>query len=196
MPHRMEAVETARALVVSSSGTIAAVAMGLVEQLNVTHEFLNLSLPYWVFLLSMAVLNFVGAGFATQTDYMKANGSRVGNFFTALSVGLFLSFVVLPTANPDASVGLMQIASFISGLCGTILLRVIINIMNRQDLQDAIVDLIVQQSIKFAELVIKMVSEHAIKLIGALLIGIIASLTIIPDSGSDSSQQQAEVRND
>ena len=120
MPHRMEAVETARALVVSSSGTIAAVAMGLVEQLNVTHEFLNLSLPYWVFLLSMAVLNFVGAGFATQTDYMKANGSRVGNFFTAFFVGFFLSFVVLPTANPDASVGLMQIASFISGLCGTI----------------------------------------------------------------------------
>ncbi|WP_299329761.1 hypothetical protein [uncultured Psychrobacter sp.] len=196
MPHRMEVVETARALVVSGSGTIAAVAMGLVEQLNVTHEFLNLSLPYWVFLLSMAVLNFVGAGFATQTDYMKANGSRVGNFFTAVFVGFFLSFVVLPTADPNASVGLMQIASFISGLCGTILLRVIINIMNRQDLQDAIVDLIVQQSIKFAGLVIKMVSEHAIKLIGALLIGIIASLTILPDSDSDNSQQQSEVRND
>jgi len=196
MPHRMEAVETARALVVSSSGTIAAVAMGLVEQLNVTHEFLNLSLPYWAFLLSMAVLNFVGAGFATQTDYMKANGSRVGNFFTAFFVGLFLSFVVLPTADPDASVGLMQIASFISGLCGTILLRVIINIMNRQDLQDAIVDLIVQQSIKFAELVIKMVSEHAIKLVGALLVGIIAAIAIAPDSNTDSSKQQAEVRND
>lgn len=196
MPHRMEAVETARALVVSSSGTIAAVAMGLVEQLNVTHEFLNLSLPYWVFLLSMAVLNFVGAGFATQTDYMKANGSRVGNFFTALSVGLFLSFVVLPTANPDASVGLMQIASFISGLCGTILSRVVINIMNRQDLQDAIVDLIVQQLIKFADITIKLISEHAIKLIAALLIGIIASLAILPDSDSNSSQQQAGVLND
>ena len=196
MPHRLEAVETARALAVSGSGTIAAVAMGLSEQLNVPHEFLNLYLPYWVFLLSMMMLNFVGAGFATQTDYMKANGSSVGNFFTAVFVGFFLSFVVLPTADPDASVGLMQIASFISGLCGTILLRVIINIMNRQDLQDAIVDLIVQQLIKFAGLVVKMVSEHAIKLIGALLIGIIASLAILPDSDSDNSQQQAEVRND
>ena len=190
MPHRLEAAETARALAVSGSGTIAAVAMGLSEQLNVTHDYLNLSLPYWVFLLSMAILNFVGAGFATQTDYMRANGSRVGNFFTALFVGLFLSFIVLPTASPDASVGLMQIASFISGLCGTILLRVTINILDRQDLQDAIVDLIVQQSIKFADLAIKLVSEHAIKLIGALLIGIIASLALLPDSNDDNSNKE------
>ena len=68
--------------------------------------------------------------------------------------------------------------------------------MNRQDLQDAIVDLIVQQLIKFADMTIKLISEHAIKLIGALLIGIIASLAILPDSDSNSSQQQAEVRND
>ena len=146
------AVETVKHLALSSSGTVIAVTMGLGEQLNASHEYLNLQLPYWVFLVSMIVLNFIGAFFALKTDYMQANGSKVGNFFTAVLVGFVLSFVVLPVANPTSSVGLMQIASFISGLCGTILLRVIINILNRQDLQDELVDLgvgTIQLAIKF-----------------------------------------------
>lgn len=196
------AVQTAKALVLSSSGTIAAASIGLAEQLNVSHAYLNLHLPYWVFLVSMVVLNFIGSGFATQTDYMKANGSRVGNFFTALFVGLFLSFIVLPVASPSASVGLMQIASFISGLCGTILLRVIITILNRQDLFDAVVDLIVQNTIKFADMLIKLVVEHAIKLAGAVLIGIIASLVLVPELSNEIGiesplqSEQSEVTND
>ena len=146
------AVETVKHLALSSSGTVIAVAMGLGEQLNASHQYLNLQLPYWVFLVSMIILNFIGAFFALKTDYMQANGSKVGNFSTAVLVGFVLSFVVLPVANPTSSVGLMQIASFISGLCGTILLRVIINILNRQDLQDELVDLgvgSIQLMIKF-----------------------------------------------
>ena len=146
------AVETVKHLALSSSGTVIAVAMGLGEQLNASHQYLNLQLPYWVFLVSMIILNFIGAFFALKTDYMQANGSKVGNFSTAVLVGFVLSFVVLPVANPTSSVGLMQIASFKSGLCGTILLRVINNILNRQDLQDELVDLgvsTIQLAIKF-----------------------------------------------
>ena len=146
------AVETVKHLALSSSGAVVAVTMGLSEQLNVSHDYLNLQLPYWVFLVSMIVLKFIGAFFALKTDYMQANGSKVGNFFTAVLVGFVLSFVVLPATNPTSSVGLMQIASFISGLCGTILLRVIINSLNRQDLQDELADLGVSSlklSIKF-----------------------------------------------
>ena len=162
MPHRLAAIETARAFALSGSGTMAAAAIGLGDQLNVTHTYLNLELPYWFFLLTMVLLNFVGAFFALKTDYMQANGSKVGNFFTAVLVGFILSFVVLPVASPSSSVGLMQVASFVSGLCGTILLRVIVNILNRQDLQDELVDLGVG-SIKMA---IKTVKKWVSKIFG------------------------------
>ena len=202
MPHRIAAIETVRALALSSTGTMAAVTVGLGEQLSTPHNYMNLQLPYWMFLLSMVILNFIGAFFALKTDYMQANGSKVGNFFTAVVVGFILSFVVLPVANPSSSVGLMQIASFISGLCGTILLRIIINIMNRQDLQDAIVELVVQHTIKLADIIIKLVADHTTKLVTAALIGIVASLVLIPklntdiDSHSMPQQSNAEVSND
>lgn len=201
MPHRIAAIETVRAFALSSTGTVAAVTVGLAEQLNAPHSYMNLQLPYWVFLLSMVLLNFIGAFFALKTDYMQSNGTKAGNFFTAVMAGFVLSFIVLPVVNPSSSVGLMQIASFISGLSGTILLRIAINIMNRQDLQDAIVDLIVQQSIKFADIAIKLVTDHATKVLTAALVGVVASLVLIPkiNTGVDSHpmpQEQVEVSND
>lgn len=179
------AVETVKHLALSSSGTVIAVTMGLGEQLNASHQYLNLQLPYWVFLVSMIILNFIGAFFALKTDYMQANGSKVGNFSTAVLVGFVLSFVVLPVANPTSSVGLMQIASFISGLCGTILLRVIINIMNRQDLQDAIVELVVTNSIKLAGVVVELFTTHITKTLTTALIGVVASLVLLPSFNNE-----------
>lgn len=163
MPHRLAAIETAKAFALSSSGTIAAAAsVKLSDQLNVTHTYLNLELPYWFFLMTMVLLNFIGAFFALKTDYMKANGTVVGNFSTAVLVGFILSFIVLPAANPTSSIGLMQIASFVSGLCGTILLRVIINILNRQDLQDELVEL----GVSSIRLVIKFIKKWFHKIFG------------------------------
>lgn len=179
------AVETVKHLALSSSGPVIAVTMGLGEQLNASHQYLNLQLPYWVFLVSMIILNFIGAFFALKTDYMQANGSKVGNFSTAVLVGFVLSFVVLPVANPTSSVGLMQIASFISGLCGTILLRVIINIMNRQDLQDAIVELVVTNSIKLAGVVVELFTTHITKTLTTALIGVVASLVLLPSFNNE-----------
>ena len=179
------AVETVKHLALSSSGALVAVTMGLSEQLNVSHNYLNLQLPYWVFLVSMIVLNFIGAFFALRTDYMEANGTKVGNFFTAALVGFVLSFVVLPATNPTSSVGLMQIASFISGLCGTILLRVVINIMNRQDLQEALVDLIVSNSIKLAGVVVELFTTHITKTLTTALIGVVASLVLLPSFNNE-----------
>ena len=196
------AVETVKHLALSSSGTVIAVTMGLGEQLNASHQYLNLQLPYWVFLVSMIILNFIGAFFALKTDYMQANGSKVGNFSTAVLVGFVLSFVVLPVANPTSSVGLMQIASFISGLCGTILLRVVINIMNRQDLQDAIVELVVTNSIKLAGVVVELFTTHITKTLTTALIGVVASLVLLPsfnnEIGAKSVSQPTylEVTND
>lgn len=195
------AVATVKYLALSASGTVAAAA-SIGQQLSVPHVYLNLQLPYWVFLLSMVLLNFVGAFFALKIDYMQASGSAISNFFTAVVVGLILSFIVIPTISPASGVGLMQIASFISGLCGTILLRVIINILNRQDLQEAIVDLIVSNSIKLANIVMALVVDHTSKVVTAVLTAIIASFVILPslnDKLNDNSvpqEQVAEVQND
>lgn len=189
------AIATVKYLAISSSGTLAAAA-SLGAQLSTPHVYLNLHLPYWVFLLSMVLLNFVGAFFALKIDYMQANGSTISNFFTAVVVGLILSFIVIPTISPTSGVGLMQIASFISGLCGTIFLRVIINILNRQDLQEAIVDLIVSNSIKLANIVIDLAVAHTAKIVTALLAGVIASLVYTNnanDKSNDNTAPQAQV---
>lgn len=195
------AIATVKHLAISSSGTLAAAA-SLGAQLNAPHVYLNLHLPYWVFLVSMVLLNFIGAFFALKIDYMQANGSKISNFFTAVMVGLVLSFVVIPTLSPSSGVGLMQIASFISGLCGTILLRVIINILSRQDLQDAIADLIVSNSIKIANIVVTLAVDHTSKVVTAFLTTVVASLVLFPslnDRLNDNSapqEQAAEVKND
>lgn len=189
------AVATVKYFALSSSGTLAAAA-SLGAQLNTPHVYLNLHLPYWVFLLSMVLLNFIGAFFALKIDYMQVSGSPISNFFTAFTVGLILSFVVIPTISPTSGVGLMQFGSFISGLCGTIFLRVIINILNRQDLWEAIVDLIVSNSIKLANIVIGLVVDHTAKIVTALLAGIIASLVYTNNVGNksnDNSTPQLQV---
>ena len=190
------AIATVKYFAISSSGTLAAAA-SLGAQLNTPHVYLNLHLPYWVFLLSMVLLNFVGAFFALKIDYMQVSGSKISNFFTAVTVGLILSFIVIPTVSPKSGVGLMQIASFVSGLCGTIFLRVIINILNRQDLWEAIVDLIVSNSIKLASTVVSLAADHAAKVMTALLTtGVIASFVLLPslnDKLNDNSVPQSQV---
>ncbi|WP_352338298.1 hypothetical protein [Psychrobacter sp. 16-MNA-CIBAN-0192] len=198
------AIATVKYFAISGSGAIAAAA-SLGAQLNTPHVYLNLHLPYWFFLLSMVLLNFIGAFFALKIDYMQVSGSATSNFFTAVTVGLIISFIFIPTISPTSGVGLMQIASFVSGLCGTIFLRVVINILNRQDLQEAIVDLIVSNSIKLANIVIGLAVDHTAKLITALLTTLFASFVLLPtlnDRLNDNSvppappSQVTEVAND
>lgn len=193
--HYYSAVATVKYLALSASGTVAAAA-SIGQQLSVPHVYLNLHLPYWVFLLSMVLLNFIGAFFALRIDYMQASGSTISNFFTAVVVGLILSFVIIPTISPASGVGLMQIASFISGLCGTILLRVVINILSRQDLQDAIADLIVGNTIRLAKTLVELAVEHTSKAVTIILTTIVASFVIVPsinDKINDNSVPQAQV---
>lgn len=193
--HYYSAVATVKYLALSASGTVAAAA-SIGQQLSVPHVYLNLHLPYWVFLLSMVLLNFIGAFFALKIDYMQASGSAISNFFTAAVVGLILSFVIIPTISPASGVGLMQIASFISGLCGTILLRVVINILSRQDLQDAIADLIVGNTIRLAKTLVELAVEHTSKAVTIVLTTIVASFVIVPsinDKINDNSVPQAQV---
>lgn len=138
MPQNAAVLETARILMVSGAGT-AASAVSLGMQLNAPHAFLNLQLPYWFFLLSMVALVFFGAFLSLKTDYMRSQGTPVGNFFTALLVGFVISFVILPAIKSEPSIGLMQITAFVSGLCGTVLLRVVLQVMNDEELRESLV---------------------------------------------------------
>ena len=203
------AITTVKCFLLSGSGSLAAAAAkysvvsgagSLGAQLSITHVYLNLHLPYWVFLVSMVILNFYGAYLSTKTDYMQANGTKLGNLLTAFLVGLILSFVVMPTLSPKTGVGLMQVASFVSGLCGTIFLKVIINVLNRQDLQEAIVELIVSNSIKLVNIAITLAVDHTAKILTALLIGVAASLMYTNNEHNkqpqDSAPQTVEVSND
>lgn len=134
MPNNIAVTETAKHLVIGAAGTTASLSI----QLKTPHTFLNLHLPYWVFLVSMVALVFVGSFLSLRIDYMQNSGTRIDNFFTALIVGFVLSFVILPTIAASASVGWMQITAFFSGLCGTLLIRALFDILGNPDLRSAL----------------------------------------------------------
>lgn len=132
------AIQTAKYLVASASGT-ALSAAGLLVQLNQPHVFLYLNLPFWFFLASTIALVFLGAFLSLKNDYMQTQGTPLGNFGLALSVGLVLSFVVLPVVQPEPSVGLMQLSGFFGGLFGTILMRVAVDLVGDEELRQSVV---------------------------------------------------------
>ena len=95
----------------------------------------------------------------------------------------------------------VTVSSIISLGVKPILLRVAINILNRQDLQEALVDLIVSNSIKLAKTVVELAVEHTSKFVTILLTTIVASFVIVPSINdrinNESPQAQvAEVSDD
>lgn len=198
MPQNIAAFQTAKLLTLSAAGT-AASAASISAQLGQTHNFLYLQLPLWLFLIAMIILTFAGAFLSLTTDYMRARGTFLSKFTTAVIVALFISFVVLPTIITEPSVGLMMITAFFGGLSGTILTYVFMRLLNNKELQDAVIDLIVNRAIKFAAVVIDLVTDHAAKLLSVVLAGIVASFVILPNLNTDISvgaQNIAEVSHD
>lgn len=179
MPHNIAAFKTAQLLTLSVAGT-AASAAGISAQLGQTHAFFYLQLPLWLFFIAMIVLTFAGAFLSLTTDYMRSRGTYWGKFGTALTVGLVVSFVVLPTIIREPSVGLMMVTAFFGGLSGTILTYVCMRLLSNKELQDAVIDLIVQRFIKFLGVALDLITEHATKLLTVVLTGVVASFVILP----------------
>lgn len=179
MPQNIAALKTAQSLTLSAAGT-AASAAGISAQLGQTHAFFYLQLPLWFFYIAMIVLAFLGAFLSLTTDYMRTRGTFWGKFFTAIIVGLVVSFVVLPTLIAEPSAGLMMVTAFFGGLSGTILTYVSMRLLNNKELQDAVIDLIVQRAIKFLGVVLDLITEHATKLLTVALTSIIASFVVLP----------------
>lgn len=184
MPQNIATFEAAKLLTLSAAGT-AASAAGISAQLGQTHAFFYLQLPLWFFYTAMVVLAFTGAFLSLTTDYMRSRGTFWGKFGTALAVGLVVSFVVMPTIIAEPSAGLMMVTAFFGGLSGTILTYVSMRLLNNKELQDAVIDLIVQRAIKFLGVVLDLISDHAIKLFTAALVGIVASFVVLPSISNE-----------
>lgn len=151
MPQNLATFEAAR-LFMLSAGT-AASAASLSVQLNQSHSFFYLQLPLWILFIAMVVLTFTGAFISLMTDYMRSRGTLRGKLLTAISVGLFISFVVLPAFAKEPNPTLMLITAFVGGLSATILTYITLRVLNNKELHDAITDLIVKRVIEAIDLV-------------------------------------------
>ncbi len=158
MPDRYyNALNILRLLMFSGSGTVLS-AVSVIVQLNEPHAFLHLQLPYWYFLSATILLVFVGAVLAMTNDYMREQGTFIGNFALAITVGLVISFVILPAVNDTPSVVIMMLTSFFGGLLGTIFLRMLLDLITDVELRDA-----VQKVFKIAIIEVLEIIANAIK---------------------------------
>ncbi len=147
MHQNLAAIHAAKQLTLSTAGTAASVA-SLSVQLNQPHAFLYLQLPLWFFFVSMTVLAFIGAFLALMTDYMRNRGTRTGKFVTALTVGLVLSFVILPTLIETPSVGWLQVTAFFGAFSGTILTYIVVRLFSDEQLHEAVLQVLKDSIIK------------------------------------------------
>ncbi len=151
MPQNTAVLETAKMLTLSTAAT-AASAASFGMQLNQPYAFFYLQLPLWFFYIAMIVLAFVGAFLALMTDYMQARGTSSGKFFTALSVGLIMSFIILPTFIDEPSIGLMLTTALFGSLSGTILLYMVGRLLNDDELLDEVYTLLKSRLLGFLRL--------------------------------------------
>lgn len=153
MPDRYySAVNAARLLAASGSGT-AISAVSVMVQLNEPHAFLHLQLPYWYFLIATIILVFVGAVLAMTNDYMKKQGTFLGNLLLAIVVGFVISFVILPAINDKPTVVVMMLTAFFGGLLGTIFLRMILEVVADDELRASVVNILKSSILESVELI-------------------------------------------
>ena len=142
MPDRYySAVNAAKLIAASGSGTLIS-AVSVMVQLNEPHAFLHLQLPYWYFLIATIMLVFVGAVLAMTNDYMRQQGTFLGNLLLAIAVGFVISFVILPAINNKPTVVIMMLTAFFGGLLGTIFLRMILEVAADDELRASVVNIL------------------------------------------------------
>lgn len=141
----LAAVQVTKMLVLSALGTAitavgtAAKAPDIVVQLNERHSFLYLEVPFWWFLAASVILAVVGAIWSLTTDTLKGRGNLVVKMLTAITVGLVMSFIVLPAVMPEPDVSFLMIAALSGSYAGTILLYLSARLLNDQDMHDAVI---------------------------------------------------------
>ena len=192
MPQNLAVFTTAKLLALSAMGAAASAASAanaasLSMQLKEPYLFFYLQLPLWFLFITMVVLTFVGAFLSLTTDYMRARGTTASKLTTAITVGLVISFVVLPTFITEPTPGLMMLTAAVAGFSGTILLYLAGRLITNKELLDAVTDLIVQRAIKFLATALDLITEHATKLLAVVLTSIVASFVVLPSLSNELS---------
>lgn len=166
MPHSyIAAAQTAKYIAISGAGT-AASAMSLSVQLNQPHEFMHLYLPLWFFYVGMVLLAFAGAFLSLATDTLKNKGSMIGKVLSATTVGLIVSFILLPALSAQPSPVIMLVTAVGGGFSGTVLLYLAARLINNQALQDGVIDIMSTRIVTVLDLVTGRLVEFISRLLG------------------------------
>lgn len=110
-------------------------------QLQQRHQYMQLDLPLWLFLIATIVLIFAGAAFSLGTDTMRDESGKVGKYFTAIAVGTVSTFVVLPLIITEPNPIWIMFTGVTTSFSGTILLYLLTKVLQDKKLHEAIIDI-------------------------------------------------------
>lgn len=109
-------------------------------QLQARHKYMQLDLPLWLFLIATVILIFAGAGFAQNTDTMRAETGKVGKYLTSCAVGIIVTFIVLPLVVTEPNPVWIMFTGVMSSFSGTVLLYLLTKVLQDKALHDAIIE--------------------------------------------------------
>lgn len=109
-------------------------------QLQARHKYMQLDLPLWLFLIATVLLIFAGAGFAQNTDTMRAETGKLGKYITSVTVGMVVTFIVLPLIVTEPNPVWIMFTGVMSSFSGTVLLYLLTRVLQDKALHDAIIE--------------------------------------------------------
>ena len=100
------------------SGVVTTTAVSLSSQLDKTHYFFYLNIPFWAIIIAMLVLIFFGAMLSAMTENVIGVFSRLKRFVTSIFVGIFISFIIIPMVQEEPNIGGLLLWSFLGSFLG------------------------------------------------------------------------------
>ena len=141
MIDNITAINTLKHLTLFGASTVAG-GVSLSVQLQERHQYMYLQLPLWVFLVATVVLIFAGAFVSMLTDAMQSETGKVGQFLTAFSVGIIVTFVFLPLVVAEPNPLYLMLTGVVSSFSGTVLLYLLTKVVTDEVLHQSILDIV------------------------------------------------------
>lgn len=141
MIDKITAIGTLKHITLFGASTVAG-GVSLSVQLQEQHQYMYLQLPLWVFLVATMVLIFAGAFVSMLTDTMRTDSGRFGQFLTALTVGIIVTFVFLPLVVAEPNPLYLMLTGVVSSFSGTVLLYLLTKVVTDEVLHQSILDIV------------------------------------------------------